>query len=115
LTSLSFSRGDEGTHGGSPFATAIGTREQPCLSAEGHAAQLAFGCIIRQADPAIGQEPGERVPALEHVIHGLGEVGMPRQPAALLTHPDPEAGHERRDVLVPHAKAVFGRQSVGHL
>jgi hypothetical protein len=81
-------RGDKGVHGGSPLATAVASRKEPCLSAQSHTAQLAFGCIIRQVDPAIGQEPGERVSALEHVIHGLGEVGMPRQPDALLTHPN---------------------------
>ncbi|KAF2174632.1 hypothetical protein K469DRAFT_686407 [Zopfia rhizophila CBS 207.26] len=37
---------------------------------------------------------------------------MPRQPAALLTHPDLELGRQRRDVLATHGKALFGRQPV---
>jgi hypothetical protein len=50
------------------LAAPVGAGEQPCLPAQGHAAQGAFRGIVRQADAPVGQEPGERGPVLEHVV-----------------------------------------------
>ena len=58
-------------------ATAVGATEQPRLSPQGNAAQGSFGGVVRQADAAILEEAGERAPALEHVIHRLGDIVAP--------------------------------------
>jgi hypothetical protein len=57
-----FGRDDEGIHGGRSLTAALGTREEPRLSAQGHAAQGAFGRIIRQADAPVIEECRERFP-----------------------------------------------------
>jgi hypothetical protein len=38
--------------------------------------------VVAQADAAVVEEPGEGRPALEHVIHRLGNLGMAGQPGA---------------------------------
>ena len=57
-----------------PLTATIRTGEQPRFTAKGDAAQRPFGRIVRQAYPAVVQEPGEGFPALEHIIHGLGHI-----------------------------------------
>lgn len=63
---------DEGVDDGGALAAAIGAAEQPCLAAKRDAAQRALGSVVGEADAAIIEEAGERVPALEHVEAGLG-------------------------------------------
>lgn len=58
--------------GGSALPAAIGPAEQPRLTAERDAAQRAFGGIIGEANAAVVEEAGDRIPALEHVETGLG-------------------------------------------
>jgi hypothetical protein len=52
------------------------------------------------------------VPPLEHVIHRLGDVGMPRAPGAFLSHPSFEVGDEWRDASAANGKTVVGRQTI---
>jgi putative ABC transport system permease protein len=54
----------------------VGAGEQPRFPAKGDATQRPLGRIVRQADPAVVKEPGEALPALEHIIHGLGHIGV---------------------------------------
>jgi hypothetical protein len=42
---------------------------------------------VLQTDAAIVEEARERDPALEHVIHGLGDVVAARELGTLLAHP----------------------------
>ena len=35
---------------------------------------LAFGGVVGHADAAVIEEAGERRPALEHVVDGLGDI-----------------------------------------
>ncbi len=44
---------DQSVQDSSPLATAIGAAEQPGLPSERHAAQSAFGGVVRQADLAV--------------------------------------------------------------
>jgi hypothetical protein len=57
--------------------------EQPSASAERDPAQRSFGGIVAEANPPVGEEAREGVPALEYVIHRLGEVVVARQLGAL--------------------------------
>lgn len=54
-------------------------RRRSRLAAECDTAQLTLSGVIGQADMPVGEEVREHPPALEHVIHGLGDVGVPRQ------------------------------------
>jgi hypothetical protein len=67
--------GDERVHHRGPLAAAVTACEQPCLSAEGHAAERAFGRVARQTNAAIAEEFGERGPALEGVVQRPGQQG----------------------------------------
>ena len=53
---------DQGVEDGSKLTATIGSAKQPGLSAERHAAQNAFGGIVRQAYPAVVEEAGEAIP-----------------------------------------------------
>jgi len=50
----------------------------------------------------------EGVPAFEHVVHGLGGIGMAGELRAFGTHPGFEIGDERSDVLFAVSKPFFG-------
>jgi hypothetical protein len=58
---------DQRVHERGTLAAAVGADEQPCLPAEGHAAQRAFGGVVGQADAPVVEEPGERSPVLQHI------------------------------------------------
>ena len=103
---------DQRIHHGRPLAAAIGAGEQPRLAPERNAAQLALGRIVGEANPAIIEEAREGAPALEHVVHRLGDVGMAGQPGALAAHPGLEVGNERRDAAAANGQAFLGRQAV---
>ena len=102
---VEFRRADQGVHRGGPLATTIGAGEQPCAAAERDSAQGALGGVVGQADAAVVEEAGEGRPALEHVIHGLGGLGMARQPGALGAHPSFEVADERHDALLAQLPA----------
>jgi hypothetical protein len=99
---------DERLHGRGPVAATIAAAEQPRLPAEGNATQGALGRIIREADPAVIEEPSERFPARQHVVHRLGNRVVLGQLAAAFLHPGLEVGDERRDVLAADGQARIG-------
>jgi len=68
--------------------------------------------LLGQADAAIAEKAGEGGPALEHVIHGLGDIGMAGQPSPLTAHPVFELVHQWRNAGHAHRQALFCRQSV---
>jgi hypothetical protein len=74
--------------------------------------QRSFGRIVRDADPPIGEEAREGPPALEHVVHRLGDLGMARELGAFPTHPDLELGHERGTLDLPCGQPLFGAEAV---
>jgi hypothetical protein len=79
-------------------AATIGACEQPRLAPECDATQRPFGRVVRQADPTIVEKAAERLPTLEHVVHGFGDVGMPRHFASRGPHP----GHTTPMPSSPH-------------
>ena len=79
---------DQAIHGGGAFPALVRTRKEPSLPAKCRTAQHALGSVIRQADAPITQEPRESPPALQHVVHGLGEVivaDLPPESSLILT------------------------------
>jgi len=79
VDAVEFCCGDQSVHRGSALAATVGAGEQPCAAPESDPAQNPFGGIVAEADAAIVEKAGEGWPALEHVIHGLGTVGVTRQ------------------------------------
>lgn len=72
-------RRDHGQHDSGAVGAAQAAGEGPVAPAQGDAAQHSFSGVIAEADPAIVEEAGEVVPASEHVIHGLQDLGGARQ------------------------------------
>lgn len=75
------------------------------ISAEGDAAQRALGGVVPEADPAVFEKPGECRPALQHVVHRLGEVVAARQLGPLLPQPALRIGDQGYAQLLPGSPA----------
>ena len=111
-TSLSLAVVIRRVHEGGPLAAAIGAGEEPGLAAEGDAAQGALGGVVGEADAAVVEEAGEAVPALEHVVHRLGDGGVARELARSRAHPALELGDQRSDLGLPDGEAGAGVEAV---
>jgi hypothetical protein len=72
-----------------------------------NASQCSFSRIVAQADAAVVEEAGERRPALEHVIHGLGEIVATRQLGPLLVQPAFQIGDQGCAQLLPNGTALL--------
>ena len=70
--------------------------EGPVAPSQGDASQCALSTIVGQADPAIVEEAGEVVPAPEHVIHRLQDLGGAREGFALTQQPGVHVLEKRR-------------------
>ena len=79
--------GDQGVDRRRPLATAVAAGEQPRAAPECNPAQRALSSVIAQAKAAVFEKAGEGRPALEHVIHRFGDLGMAREPGAFGAHP----------------------------
>ena len=60
------------------MAAAFGPGEEPGFSPRSHAAQGAFGCIVRQANAPIAKEFREARPVVrrQQIVDGPGHLGM---------------------------------------
>jgi len=105
---------DQVVHQRGTLAAAIRPAEQPRLPTQSDAAHTTLCRIVGQADAAVIEEAGERTPALEHVVHGLGHIVVARELGALLTHPSLQIGHERRAEILANRLASFGALTVDH-
>ena len=101
--SFHFRRHDQAVHHRRPLAAAIRTGEQPRPPAQSDAAQYPFGCVAAEADASVIEEAGERVPTLEHLVHGLGEGVMARPFCAFLANPGVEVGDNRATGAAPQS------------
>src|SRR6516165_7505132 len=109
IDTVEFRRSDQSVHRGGALTAAIGAGEQPCAAAESDPAQSALGGIVRQADTTVIKKAREGRPALEHVIHCLGGVGVTRQPGALGKHPSLELAYKRLDPLLADREPLLSR------
>jgi hypothetical protein len=104
--------GDQRIHRGRSLAAPIRTTEQPRLATEGDAPERPLCRVVRQADPPVVEESGERVPALQHVVHRFRDIGMPGEFGAFAAHPLLESGDERSDSDLPRAMTLSCREAV---
>ena len=103
---------DQRVDGGSTLTAAVGAVEQPCLAAERDAAKGALGGIVLKADAAVVEEPGERIPALQHIEAGLDAIVTARQFGDLLGEPGVELVHQRRAEFLPNRESLGGALAV---
>ena len=74
--------------------------------------QRAFGGVVAQANPPIVEEPGERRPAFQHVIHRAAEVVVAGHASPLAAHPGLQLVHQRPDVFGAGGQALLRRSAV---
>src|SRR5271169_1440331 len=96
IDAVEFGGADQGVDRSSALAATVGAGEQPGFAPEGNAAQGALGGVVAETDAAVIEKAGKGRPALEHVIHCLGVIGVMRQSGALVAHPGFQFGDERR-------------------
>lgn len=106
---VEFAGNDQRVHLGRALAATVGPAEQPCFSPESDAAQRSLGRIVGQADSAVIEEAGERLPAREHVLERLGHGIMARESGPLLAHPALQFGDQRCDQLLAVGQPFVGR------
>ena len=99
---------DQRVQDGGSVTTAVGAAEQPGFAAKRHTAQGTLGCIVRQTEPAVIEEAGERRPAAQHILAGLGEIMAARQLGELVLQPVVQVLHQRCAVF-----AAGGEEFVG--
>jgi hypothetical protein len=112
IDAVEFRRADQGVDCSRALTATVGAGEQPCAAPESDPAQSALGSVVRQADTAVVENAGEGGPALEHVIHRLGDVGVTRQPGAFGAHPPFERADERPDPFLADREPLLGSDTV---
>src|SRR5688572_2192385 len=98
-------------HGGT-LAAGVGAAEGPVAAADGDAAHGALGGVVGHADAAVVEEARERAPALETVVHRLGQRALRGQLAPLGPEPALEILGERLGPLAPDTYPLLRRQTV---
>ena len=66
---------DSTEHDSGTIGPTLGAGEGPVLTPKCNSSQSAFGRIVRETNPAIFEEAGKTIPALQHVIDRLDHVG----------------------------------------
>ena len=103
---------DQGIDDGGALAAAIRATEQPRLATERDAAERALGGVVAEADAAVVEEAGERIPALEHVEAGFGQIMAARELADLLGEPGVELCHQPRAEFLTNREALGRRLAI---
>ncbi len=98
-----------------PLTTAIRSREEPCLPAQGYATQRSLGGVVRQTDSSVIKEPTERGPAFQHVVDRLRHLHMARHLAADIAHPIFQVSDEGTGLLLPYGVPLFTWQAVDRI
>lgn len=79
---------DDREHDGGTIGPALGTREGPVAAPECNSSQSALGRIVRETNPAIFEETGKAIPALQHVIDRLDHLRRFAERGALPFQPE---------------------------
>ena len=105
-------RDDQAVHRPRPARRRDRSRRTTTTSDPRRCRARPLGGIVGQADAAVVEEARERGPALEHVVHGLGDIVAARELGALLAHPGLQIGDQRRAEFLADGPAPFGALSV---
>jgi hypothetical protein len=91
---------------------ALGTGEGPVSTPECNSSQRALGGIVRETNPAIFQETGKTIPAFQHVIDRLDDLGRFAERGALPFQPLVHVIEQRLALFMPRGQSFFGAQSI---
>src|SRR3954447_10962955 len=79
--------------------------EGPVAPPDGDPAQRSLGRLVAQADPAVPEEAGERLPLVERVGDRLADLRLARDPRVLRTQTrrsgDPPSSRQPRKAALP--------------
>jgi hypothetical protein len=97
----------ERVHRCGALAAAVIVGEEPRLSAKRNPPYRSLGGIVGETDSAVVEKAGECHPALEHVIHRFGDIGMSGEPSAVGTHPAFEFSDQRFGARAPCSETLI--------
>lgn len=103
---------DDGEHDGGSIGPALGAGEGPVSTPERNSSQSALGRIVRETNPAIFQETGKAIPALQHVIDRLDHLGRFAEHGALPFQPLVHVIEQRLALFLPRGQPFCGAQSI---
>ena len=103
---------DHRQHDGGTVGAALTAGEGPIAPSQGDASQCALGAIVGQADPAIVEEAGEVVPAPEHVVDRLQDLGGAREGFALAQQPGVHVIEEWFALFLAHGAPLVGAAAI---
>ena len=103
---------DDGEHDGGTIGATLGTGEGPISTPECNSSQRALGRVVRETNPAVFEETGKAIPALQHVIDRLDHLGRSAERGALPLQPRVHVIEQRLALFLPHGQSFFGAQSV---
>ncbi len=96
---------DDGEHDGGTIGPTLGTGEGPVSTPEGNSSQRALGRIVRETNPAIVEETGKAIPALQHVIDRLDHLGRFAERGALPFQPRVHVIEQRLALFLPRGQS----------
>lgn len=95
-----------------PLAAAVGTGDQPGLPAQGYSSEGPFCGVVGEADAPVGQETGEGIPALQHVVDSLGDVAAAGQLGAMLDLDGMESVDQRPAPCTSNLEPLIGGEAI---
>jgi hypothetical protein len=99
---------DHRQHDGRTVGATLAAGEGPIAPSQGDASQCALGAIVGHADPAIVEEAGEVVPAPEHVVDRLQDLGGSREGFALAQQPGMHVFEKRPALFLAYGAPLIG-------
>src|SRR6202043_1606909 len=103
---------DHCQHDGGTVGAPLAAGEGPVSPSQGDAPQGALSTIVGQADSAIVEEAGEVVPAPEHVVDRLEDLGGAREGFALTQQPGVHVLEKRLALFLAHGAPLVGATAV---
>ena len=102
---------DHCQHDGGTVGATLAAGEGPVAPSHSDASQCALGAIVGRADPAV-VEAGEVVPAPEHVVDWLQDLGGAREGFALAQQPGVHVLKKRLALFLAHDVPLVGATAV---
>ncbi|MCP1909493.1 hypothetical protein J2R96_001973 [Bradyrhizobium elkanii] len=87
-------------------------RRSSCAFPRRDASQCALGAIVGQADPAIVEKAAEVIPAPEHVVDRLQDLGGAGEGFAVAQQPGVHALEKRLALFLAHGAPLVGATAV---
>jgi hypothetical protein len=71
-----------------------------------------LGGGVAEADPAVIEEAGKSIPALEQIVDRLGDAGRARQAGTFLAQAGIEPSQKRSVLLLADTQALLGAHAI---